>query len=509
MTETTSGPPSTPPPSPPAGTDTFGRLRGLGIARPARGRWIGGVAAGLGRRWNLDPLLIRGVLVALTIVGGVGLLLYGIAWALLPEDDGRIHLQEATRGNVTAGLVGAGFFGLLFFLFSDSPGHHGPGLGLWWWGFPGILFGGLLALGVWWLVSRNQARSGRPPVPPPVTPAGPPAPGAPPAPYTAAPYGSAPYGSAPPAATPPYSAPFATPPGQAGPAASTGYGQPPVAGAPPPSYGAPGGPAVPPPLHPPRRDRASRRTTRITLGLAVLAAVAVVIVDRMTDPWADAPVIAMATALAVLATGVIVTGIRGRKAGGLAPIGILLAIVMIIGAALSDVDVRGADRASVLGDRDWRPATATQATRTYNLGFGEATLWLTEPAITSGASAAEPVQVLAQVGAGTLTVVVPEGTSVETRAELAGGELLRPDGSTRRFDGGRSDDSAEIVRTGPAGAPVMIVEARVGFGEILVRTAAPTRVSPSGLAVTPTPGPTRPTPAPTPATPSATQGVTP
>src|SRR5690606_182901 len=40
-----------------------------------------------------------------------GLVLYGAAWALLPERrDGRIHLQEAFRGNVDVALLGAAAF---------------------------------------------------------------------------------------------------------------------------------------------------------------------------------------------------------------------------------------------------------------------------------------------------------------------------------------------------------------------------------------------------------------
>src|SRR5699024_2025569 len=86
-------PPSAPPPPPPSGF--FASVRRLGIWR-SQDRWAGGVAAGIARRYGVDPLLVRGILVVVTMFGGLGLVLYGLGWALLPEaSDGRIHLEQA------------------------------------------------------------------------------------------------------------------------------------------------------------------------------------------------------------------------------------------------------------------------------------------------------------------------------------------------------------------------------------------------------------------------------
>ena len=85
----------------------FNSLRGSGLLR-MNDRWIAGVAGGIAYRFGLDPVLVRCVLVVLTIFSGVGLVLYGVAWALLPEEsDGRIHLEEALSGRFSAGLAGA------------------------------------------------------------------------------------------------------------------------------------------------------------------------------------------------------------------------------------------------------------------------------------------------------------------------------------------------------------------------------------------------------------------
>lgn len=48
-------------------------------------RWIAGVAGGVAHRFDLDPTLVRCVWVVLSLFAGVGLVLYGLAWALLPR----------------------------------------------------------------------------------------------------------------------------------------------------------------------------------------------------------------------------------------------------------------------------------------------------------------------------------------------------------------------------------------------------------------------------------------
>ncbi len=63
-------------------TDRSARL----LRRRTTDRVIGGVAGGLGDYFNVDPLLIRIGFVGLIIFGGAGLVLYLIAWLLLPAE---------------------------------------------------------------------------------------------------------------------------------------------------------------------------------------------------------------------------------------------------------------------------------------------------------------------------------------------------------------------------------------------------------------------------------------
>jgi phage shock protein PspC (stress-responsive transcriptional regulator) len=54
---------------------------------PAR-RILGGVCAGLGDRFGVDPLVIRVAFVAAAFAGGVGIALYALAWVAIPAGEG-------------------------------------------------------------------------------------------------------------------------------------------------------------------------------------------------------------------------------------------------------------------------------------------------------------------------------------------------------------------------------------------------------------------------------------
>ncbi|WP_449373861.1 PspC domain-containing protein [Arthrobacter psychrolactophilus] len=115
-------PTAPPPPLPPTAESSrfFQWIRGLGIQRGSE-RWVGGVCSGLGNKWGIDPIIVRGLAVVLTLFFGVGLLAYGVAWALLPEPDGRIHVEEVGHGRWSSGMTGATIVTLL--------GMIGPGQG--------------------------------------------------------------------------------------------------------------------------------------------------------------------------------------------------------------------------------------------------------------------------------------------------------------------------------------------------------------------------------------------
>jgi phage shock protein PspC (stress-responsive transcriptional regulator) len=58
-----------------------------GLVRPRNGRIIGGVCAGLARRFGLDPWIARLIFVAtLLIIPGSQILIYPVLWVLMPTE---------------------------------------------------------------------------------------------------------------------------------------------------------------------------------------------------------------------------------------------------------------------------------------------------------------------------------------------------------------------------------------------------------------------------------------
>ena len=47
---------------------------------------LGGVCAGFGRRLGIDPIVLRVVFIAAAAAGGLGVIAYGLAWALMPAE---------------------------------------------------------------------------------------------------------------------------------------------------------------------------------------------------------------------------------------------------------------------------------------------------------------------------------------------------------------------------------------------------------------------------------------
>jgi signal transduction histidine kinase len=85
-TPATSTPPT--PPAPPAAAarpgDRETSPRTPRLRRPQEGRVVAGVAAGLGWRLGVDPMLVRIAFAVLSFAGGAGLVLYGVLWAAIP-----------------------------------------------------------------------------------------------------------------------------------------------------------------------------------------------------------------------------------------------------------------------------------------------------------------------------------------------------------------------------------------------------------------------------------------
>ncbi|MCL1800596.1 MAG: PspC domain-containing protein, partial [Promicromonosporaceae bacterium] len=118
---TTQQPLGTPPvPRAPKGTSFFAAVRRLDVERSTN-RWVSGVAGGIANRFGWDPMIVRGAFFISLFFGGLGFLLYGLGWALLPDArTDRSLLEQAFAGSVGGSLIAAGAL-VLFGLTSNRP----------------------------------------------------------------------------------------------------------------------------------------------------------------------------------------------------------------------------------------------------------------------------------------------------------------------------------------------------------------------------------------------------
>jgi phage shock protein PspC (stress-responsive transcriptional regulator) len=73
-------------------------VRDLWVTRPRRartGKKFAGVAAGIARRYQLDPILVRITFVIAACYGGAGLVAYLLGWLLLPTEDDEVSAFES------------------------------------------------------------------------------------------------------------------------------------------------------------------------------------------------------------------------------------------------------------------------------------------------------------------------------------------------------------------------------------------------------------------------------
>ena len=393
---------ATPPSTPPLGRRDVRNLR-----RSSNDRVIAGVCGGLGRYTGIDPVVFRITLAVLAVFGGAGLLLYAMAWLLIPDDSAtQSEAQRLVHGRGTLFTLFALAIGVLGVIaLGAMVGHGWPGP------FPAIILAG--AIGALIIYRHGygdpapEERSGGAPLGPPSG-------------YTSS------FSETRTTAE----APTYTPP--------TYDTDEPWLAAPP-----------PPPAPAPRRPPSFLGPIGASLGLIVAGVLLALGASGAFDVTAQA-----VFAAALLAVGlVLVLGAWFGRSRGLITLGALLTVGLVLTAALN-VPLRGG-----AGNRYDTPISASDLQRSYHLGVGKQRLDLTELDLNGGTK-----YVSATVGVGDIDVVVPQSAKVVVHARAGAGQLRL---FYRNFSGTQLDREMTMGATGKQ-AGELDLELRVGIGQVEV-----------------------------------------
>ncbi|MGP3981957.1 PspC domain-containing protein [Streptomyces sp. KR80] len=363
------------PPAPGAALQSLRRSRGNSV--------ISGVCGGLGRHYDLDPVIFRVTLSLLAVAGGVGLIAYGFAWLLIPRDgedenearrllSGRVDVPALTA--LLCALVGCGL--LLSML--GSPTVF----------FFDVMVSCALVGAAHWSQRRrlaeqegavNAATAHAVAEAPPETLA-PPAPGAP--------------------------SWWRGPITKDGTSGTTGTGY---------LWGPADAPLD-------QKDPSPARTYRRWIGgwiflLAVAACTVGILVSWDSQPLGTSLQAGLAAAVAVFGLGLAIASCYGRAGAGTLVMALLTCLLLAGAAAMPKSVTSDWDRT------DWRPASAAVVRPDYALGTGAGTLDLT--GLDLGKE--QTVTTRASVGVGHLKVVVPRDATVRLDVEVGVGDLRLPD----------------------------------------------------------------------------------
>ena len=467
---------STPPPgAPPQGSfldDNFARLRASGYERDTDARWFGGVCAGLARRFGVDPVLVRAAAVVLAFVGGLGLTIYVLLWLVMPDRRGDILAERAIRrgdaGPIALLVVAAVLLVGGVFSIGQGDGWIAP-----LWLIP-------IAIVAWFVVGRDR-RQGIQQYPAPYgTPPPPPPPGASPMSVpttTSSPAGSAPVapGSSPAAPTAPYavppqtqyapSQPYGTQPGPYGSQPGPYGAQPGPYGGTAPWGGRPTPPVPPRPIAPqpppkPRRRRPSAFVGLLSLGIVLVGlGLGAALDDPMGFPGSSTT-LGFLIALTGVSLVVLALGISGRGSGFSGLLVVVLGLLLFASSAASRVEIQDG-----VGDRTWTPVPAS-GTSSFELGAGDATLDLGR--LDTDVARTSPQVIDVEMGAGSLTILVPAGLDARVDASVGIGSIRHADGTVAGASESSGTDRSTSTTYGDEPLDV-IVDAQLGLGEITIQ----------------------------------------
>jgi phage shock protein PspC (stress-responsive transcriptional regulator) len=140
-------------------------------------------------------------------------------------------------------------------------------------------------------------------------------------------------------------------------------------------------------------------------------------------------------------------------------LGTLVAFVLVLGAIFASVSHVHLSRG--VGDRNYHPASYTDLHPSYKLGVGSLQIDLSDVRFPPGTQ-----RVVADVGAGDVTIIVPNDVSTHVDATADFGQVEVFD----RTDGGRNSSLTNTSVVGK-GLRQLSIDAHVGTGKVEVRRA--------------------------------------
>ena len=341
--------------------------------RPARGGKIGGVAAAIGDRYGIDPVIVRVAFVTATVFGGVGASLYLLCWLLFPAEGDEVSPIESLFGQGRSSMSKHLTIVLAILFFPLSSWAFAGG-----WFDGGGIIGAAMMVTALYLLHRGRGHLNRPV---PVT-------------RAATSVGPAAFSMSAPGTTE---------------KAESGWDP---LGADPNAWDLPAPPPPPAPVPPPPPP-APRRKSKIgvaAFGIALLMAGAGAAIGSSGESWFSAQHV-IGLVLGVLGIGMV----AGAFAGGGRKLAILAVPLSIAGIALTTVPV--GDYAGGLGDLRATPVSAAEVLPSYQRTAGTVDLDLTR------LPADVPVTTEVHLGAGDTTVSVPATADVTYTCQSHAGDV--------------------------------------------------------------------------------------
>ncbi|MFG2527186.1 PspC domain-containing protein [Streptomyces sp. NPDC048516] len=459
------------------------------LRRSRRHKVIGGVCGGLGRQWDLDPVIFRIVLAVLS-VGGLGLIVYGFAWLLIPldgqdENEGRKLLSGRVEGSALTALLFA-LVGCGLFLTTLAKGSM-------------MSFAIMLTLAAagsaYWSRRRREVEAKGPESVDAATAQAvadaPPETMAPPVPTSPSWWrnqrskeaGGPGYLWGPENTPLPLDITY-RPEHRAGATAADRPRPWPDAGSPPgpPPYGAPPAPVL-------RRTRPSGRPVGgWTFLLALLAGGATALAVSHRSGFAPALQAGLAGALVVFGLGLVLSAWCGRTGGGTVFMVVCTAVLLTAATALPD------NFTTDWQERTWTPATLGSVRPHYEVGSGDGRLDLGALPLKDGRT----LHTSARVGFGRLQVTLPQGVTTRLHISLGFGDIQLPGESPHDVDFSARVDRRTItlpadgLKKGEKPRGSLDLDLELGAGQVAIERATP--ASPPSAATPSAPAPWAPPP---------------